>query len=195
MKGQKFFAWICLVLGVAQVVLMLASWLLTAAMPDDFVHSLLSAEGIRWFFGQFATNMASPLLVWLLVGSIAYGTVVRSGILCYDHGEYRQRVAMRLVVFELVVFVAIILLLTLLPHAILLNVMGGLFPSSFSQSILPYGAFAVSVMSISFALMSGRIKGVVGIYELLTSGIPLTAPLFLLYVLGVQLYCSVCYLL
>lgn len=191
---NKILAYVSLCLCLAQVVLMLASWLLTAAMPDDFMHSLLSAEGIRWFFGQFADNLASPLLVWLLVGSIAYGMVVRSGILSYDRGEYRQRVALRLVAIELLVFVVVILLLTLLPHAILLNVMGGLFPSSFSQSIIPYVAFAVSVMGGSFGLMSGRLKGILGIYEALTTGVRLASPLFLIYVLAVQLVYSILYL-
>lgn len=187
-------AYVCLGLCLAQVLLTLVSWLLTAAMPDNFMHSLLSAEGIRWFFGQFADNLASPLLVWLLVGSIAYGMVVRSGILGYDREEYRQRVALRLVVIELLVFVVVILLLTLLPHAILLNVMGGLFPSSFSQSFIPYVAFAVSVMGGSFGLMSGRLKGILGIYEALTTGVRIASPLFLVYVLAVQLFYSILYL-
>ena len=190
---NKILAYTCMGLCLAQVALMLASWLLTAAMPDDFMHSLLSAEGIRWFFGQFADNLASPWLVWLLVGSIAYGVVVRSGILRYDSGEYRQRVALRLVFFEFLAFVVVILLLTLLPHAILLNVMGALFPSSFSQSFIPYVAFAVSVMGCSYGLMSGRLKGILGIYEALTTGVRIASPLFLLYVLAVQLVYSILY--
>lgn len=62
-------AWVALLLGVGQVVLILTSWLLTAAMPESFPRSLLSAEGIRWFFGRFVGNVESPLLVWLLLFS------------------------------------------------------------------------------------------------------------------------------
>ena len=50
-------AWVALLLGVGQVVLILTSWLLTAAMPENFPRSLLSAEGIRWFFGRFVGNV------------------------------------------------------------------------------------------------------------------------------------------
>ena len=195
MRNNKVRAYAVMVLAISQIVLMLASWLLTAAMPDVFVRSLLSAEGIRWFFGHFEDNIASPLLVWLVVGSIAYGVIVKCGVLQYHNREYRQRVAMRLVIVEFFIFVAIILALTLLPHAILLNVMGNLFPSSFSQSVIPYAAFALTVMGISFGIMSSKIKGIVGICDAAVWGIASGAPLFLLYVLAAQLYCSVRYLL
>lgn len=194
MKGQKVFAWIGLVLGVAQIALMLASWLLTAAMPDDFVRSLLSAEGIRWFFGKFEGNLASPVMVWLLLGSISYGAWHKSRIFHYDRKEYRQRVAMAWAVVEFAIAVLMMMALTLLPHAILLNVMGGLFPSSFTQSFIPYCAFAVTVISITFGIVSGNLKGVEGGFNAMTYGISACAPLFVLYIIGMQLYESILYL-
>ena len=184
-----------MVLGVAQILLMLTSWLLTAAMPDVFVRSLLSAEGIRWFLGQFQSNMASPLLVWLVLCSIAHGAYRRSGISRYNHHEYRQRFAMGVACFGFVLLLLIMLALTLLPHAILLNVMGGLFPSSFTQCIIPYCAFVCTVVCCSFGVMSGKMKGVVGIFEALTSGIAWGAPTFVLYILAAQLYYSLSFLL
>ena len=181
-------AYSALILALAQLALMLLSWVLTAAMPDDYARSLLSAEGIRWFFGRFVTNMQSPLLVWLLLGSFAYGAVEQSGILHYDSSEYRQRIAMRLALFECVLLVVVMLSLTMVPHAILLNVMGGFFPSSFSESVIPYACLAIVLMSISFGLMSDKIRGVRGIYEALTSGS--RGGILLIYILGMQLYQS-----
>lgn len=183
-------AYLAVGLLVAQVALVLASWILTAAMPDTFWRSLLSAEGIRWFFGRFESNMASKLLVWLLLGSMAWGAVRKGGLLTFNPSEYRQRVAMWLVVFEVGVFIAVILALTLVPHAILLNVMGGIYPSSFSQSIFPYCCFALVVIGISFAVMSGKVTSVMQAFELIVTGIKDTAPLWVLYVLGAQLYFS-----
>lgn len=119
-------AWVALLLGVGQVVLILTSWLLTAAMPESFPRSLLSAEGIRWFFGRFVGNVESPLLVWLLLFSFMLGALQHSGILHYRSSEYRQRIAMRLALFEGIFFLLLILALVLVPHAILLNVMGAL---------------------------------------------------------------------
>lgn len=196
-KWKSSYSWlqVCAILAVflllAQIVLVLASWILTAAMPDTFWRSLLSAEGIRWFFGRFESNLASKLLVWLLLGGMAWGAVRKGGILEFKPSEYRQRIAMWLVMTELGVFLAMILALTLAPHAILLNVMGGLYPSSFSQSIIPYCCFTFVVMGVSFGVMSGRITTVTQAFELLVSGVKDTAPLWVLYVLGAQFYFSI----
>lgn len=183
-------AYLALILGLAQLVLVLLSWVLTAAMPDDNARSLLSAEGIRWFFGRFVSNMQSPILVWLILGSFAYGAIERSGILHYDSSEYRQRIAMCLALFECVLLVIVMLALTMVPHAILLNVMGGFFPSSFSESVIPYSCLAIVLMSVSFGLMSDKIRGVRGVYEALTSGTSRLGGLLLIYILVMQLYHS-----
>ena len=187
-------AWVALLLGVGQVVLILTSWLLTAAMPESFPRSLLSAEGIRWFFGRFVGNVESPLLVWLLLFSFMLGALQYSGILHYRSSEYRQRIAMRLALFEGIFFLLLILALVLVHHAILLNVMGGLLPSSFSASIVPYCCFSLMVMSVSFGVMSDRMKGVASVYEALVSGVGKMGGLLLIYVIGAQLYHSIIFL-
>ncbi len=191
---NKIMAYIALALVIAQVLLVLTSWLITAAMPEIFDHSLLSAEGIRWFFGRFQDNLASPLLVWLLLISIALGALQRSGLSRFDASEYRQRIAMRLVGIELIIFLAIIMALTLVPHAILLNVMGELYPSSFSMSIVPYVCFVVMFTSISFGMMSGKLKGIENVFGALTIGISRMSPLFVIYVLAMQFYYSLMFL-
>ena len=181
-------------LMLAQIVLVLASWLITAAMPDVFPRSLLSPEGIRWFFGTFTANLQSPWLVWLLLISIAWGTLRASGLLNYDDRVYRQRNALRLVCLEFALFIGVMLLLTLIPHAILLNVMGGYASSSFSRSILPYICFMIIVMALSFGVISQRLNGIEAMGEAMADGIRLSAPLFIIYILVIQLYSSVDYL-
>jgi len=191
---NRIGAWCMLVLVVAQLLLVFGSWLITAAMPDYFTHTLLSAEGIRWFFGRFVENLCSPVLVWLLLVSIALGAFVRSGMLRFDRQSYRQRIAMRFVVFEAFLFLMVMLLLTLVPHAILLNVMGGLMASSFTKSIVPYICLAVLVVSISYGVVSDRLKSLEDVYSAASYGIRLLAPIFLLYILFVQVYSSIVYL-
>lgn len=188
MKSNHLLAWLAFLLAVGQVLLILASWLLTAAMPDSFPRSLLSAGGIRWLFGRFVDNIESPLLVWLLLFSFVFGVVDRSGILHYKASEYRQRVAMRLALFEGVFFILLMMALVMVPHAILLNVMGGLFPSSFSASLVPYCCFSLMVMSVSYGVMSDRLKSIVAVYEALVSGVGRLGGVFLLYLLIAQLY-------
>lgn len=194
MKSNHLLAWLAFLLAVGQVLLILASWLLTAAMPDSFSRSLLSAGGIRWFFGRFVDNIESPLLVWLLLLSFVYGVVDHSGILHYKASEYRQRIAMRLALFEGIFFILLMLALVMAPHAILLNVMGGLFPSSFSASLVPYCCFSLMVMSVSYGVMSDRMKNVVSVYEALVSGTGKSGGLLLIYVIAAQLYHSIIFL-
>lgn len=195
---RQTFSRICgyamFLLILAQIVLVLASWLITAAMPDVFPRSLLSPEGIRWFFGTFTANLQSPWLVWLLLISIAWGTLRASGLLNYDHKVYRQRNALRLVCLEFVLFTGVMLLLTLIPHAILLNVMGGYASSSFSRSILPYICLMIIVMAQSFGVVSQRLKSIEAMGEAMADGVRLSAPLFIIYILVIQLYSSVDYL-
>ena len=194
MKSNHLLAWLAFLLAVGQVLLILASWLLTAAMPDSFSRSLLSAGGIRWFFGRFVDNIESPLLVWLLLLSFVYGVVDHSGILHYKASEYRQRIAMRLALFEGIFFILLMLALVMAPHAILLNVMGGLFPSSFSASLVPYCCFSLMVMSVSYGVMSDRMKNVVSVYEAIVFGTGKSGGLLLIYVIGAQLYHSIIFL-
>lgn len=191
---SKICAYAMLLLALAQIVLVLLSWLITAAMPEAFPRSMLSPEGIRWFFGSFTENMESPWLVGLLLICIAWGTLQTSGLLHFDRTIYRHRNALRLVLIELVLFVAVILLLTVVPHAILLNVMGGIEASSFSRSILPYICFAIIVMSLSFGAVSNRLQGIEAMGESLPEGIRMAAPYFVIYILANQLYSSIEYL-
>ena len=178
----------------AQALLVLSSWLLTAAMPEDFSRSLLSAEGIRWFMGRFALNMSSVWLVWLLLFSIAWGAVRGCGVLHFDSHSYPHRLGMYWMVGELVVFIGILLALTLPSHAILLNVMGGLLSSSFTHCLVPYVCFALVVMSVSYGVMSEQLQTIDAIYLLLIDGIRRAAPLFLYYLLVMQLLQSVSFL-
>lgn len=192
---KKVLAYLALSLGIAEVVVVLVSWLLTAAMPESFTHSLTSAEGIRWFTGHFVDHLTSSWLVWLVLISITIGVVKQSRVLHFDHTQYRQRTALRLMLFELVVFVGIMLALTLLPHAILLNAVGALIPGPFSQSIIPYTCFSVMMMSMSYGIMSESIKGISQVYDAMNLGIRLLSPCFLFYILVMQLYTSVLYVM
>ena len=66
-KANNILAYLMLVLGSMQLLLILASWIVTSVWRGAPLRSLISSEGIRWFFGEFVSNMASPLLVWLLL--------------------------------------------------------------------------------------------------------------------------------
>ena len=179
-------AMIGVVLLLSEAILILVSWLLSATMTEG-VRSLLSSEGVRWFFGSFVDIMASPWLVWLLLILIALGSLQRSGLFSMQQG-YREKVALRVALLFFVLYVAVILLLTVTPNAILISIKGSLFPSAFSRSLVPIIAFGIVLVSISFGVMSGRINSLSGVLEALSFGISKGARFFVLYILFMQLY-------
>ncbi|WP_051540646.1 hypothetical protein [Segatella baroniae] len=160
-------------------------------MPELSVRSLLSSEGIRWFFGRFTTNMASPVLVWLVMAFVAMGSVEESRLLTrYSKLSYRERFAMSIVWMELAGILMVLGLLTLLPHAVLANVNGELFPSSFSWSLIPVVCFSLSLFSLTYALVSGHIERLEQLFDLLTFGLRKHAGWLLVYILFMQVYYS-----
>ena len=183
---RRLAAWLGCVLLLAELILILVSWLLSATMTEG-VRSLLSSEGIRWFFGSFVGIIASPLLVWLLLSLIAWGSLQKSGLLAMQQ-SYREKVALRSALLLLILYVAVILLLTVTPNAFLLSITGSLFPSAFSRSLVPIIAFGIVLMSISFGVMSGRINSLSAVLETLSFGISKGAELFVLYILIMQFY-------
>ena len=186
--NKRLIALACVAFGVAELLLVILSWLLSATRLEG-VRSLISSEGIRWFVGEFTYTLASPLLVWLLLALVALGCLQRSGLMSRGRG-YRDRVALRVSLSFIIIFVVIICLLTLMPHAILLSVTGSLFPSAFSRALVPIICFGVGVLSISFGMVSGRLHTLTDILDALTFGLQQGAPLIILYIMFFQFYAS-----
>ena len=188
MMNKRLIALACVAFGVAELLLVILSWLLSATRLDG-VRSLISSEGIRWFVGEFTYTLASQLLVWLLLVLVALGCLQRSGLMSRGRG-YRDRVALRVSLSFIIIYVVIICLLTLMPHAILLSVTGSLFPSAFSRALVPIICFGVGVLSISFGMVSGRLHTLTDILDALTFGLQQGAPLIILYIMFFQFYAS-----
>lgn len=184
---------VCMVLMVAECVLVIMSWLLSATRIEG-VRSLLSSEGIRWFIGNFSSIIASPLLAWLLLVLIAGGSLQQSGvyarIVAKDTASFRNRLALRVAGVFLALYAIVICLLTLLPHAILLSVKGHLFPSAFSHSIIPIVCFGVTLFSVVYGIVSGQKQKGEDAFDILSYGLRQGAPLIVLYIFAIQFYAS-----
>ena len=176
-----------MLLLVAEAGLILISWILSA-MRVDGVRSLLSGEGIRWFFGNFTSMVASPLLVWLVLLLIALGCLQKSGLIGLPHTSYRDRMALRITIVILMLYVGVILLLTAVPHAVLLSSTGSLFPSPFSRSIVPILSFGIILIAVSFGLVSGRFQTLTDVLDALSFGCRKGASLFIFYILLMLLF-------
>ena len=210
MRMKSKLGWTVLVLVTAQLALILLSWLITAAFPELPIRSLLSSEGVRWFFGSFTANQLTPLLAWFITTAMAVGACVRSrlwaafctkmsGLLHRRDStdgrqglHYRERIGLRLALAEFMVYVVIMLLLTVVPHAILLSVTGELFPSAFSSSLIPSLSFVLIVMSLSYGVASGTVDSVARMHRVV-GGLEAGARIVPAYVIGVQLYMSLLY--
>jgi aminobenzoyl-glutamate transport protein len=87
-----------------------------------------------------------------------------------------------------VLYVGVVLLLTAIPHAVLLSSTGNLFPSPFSRSIMPMFCFGIILISVSFGLVSGRFQTLSDVLDALSYGCRMGAPLFIFDILVIQLY-------
>ncbi len=184
-------------LAILQVVLVLLSWAIVTVMPSLPLRSLLGGEGLRWFLGTFVDNVSGCLLAWIILCSMAYGALAKSGlnkvIASLFNGSdigRRERHALYAALCVLIAFTFTIVLLAFVPHAVLLGLSGSLFPSAFSASAVALLAFAVTVMSLTYGITNGTLTNIGDIFKSLYGGIVMAAPLFPIYVLAIQLYYS-----
>lgn len=187
----RFLARLAAGLASAQLVVVLLSWVWSATSPETGVRSLLSSEAVRWFLGSFATMLATPYLVWLLLVTMAAGCVWRSGLCSVRPSDYRQQTAVRIVILLLLLSIAAVAALTVVPHAVLLSPTGQLFPSPFSRALVPLLAFLGVVSGATFGLASGRYSSLGDVFGALCWGLGRGAPLVVIYILAAQLFHSV----
>ena len=190
---KKILPYLALALALAQLLLIFVSWVWSAAMPLSGVRSMLSSEGVRWFLGHFAELMASPLLVWLLLGAMAYGAIVKCR--SQQGNSYRSSRARIISLAFLMVYVVIVLLLTVVPHAVLLSASGVLWPSPFSASLVPITAFGILIAAILYGVVAGTFQTLSDVYDSLVYGLRQCAPLLPVYILFMQLFESFLFVL
>lgn len=193
-RTDRVFGLVALVLAAAELLVVLGSWVVAAAWPELPVRSLISFDGVRWLFGSFVGCVCTPWLVWLVVAAIGCGAVEASGLAGALrrrwHGgrlSYRERTGLVVVAVEWGIGALLLVTFTCLPHALLLNAMGHLYPSAFSASVVPAAAFALLVGALSYGATSGTLPTVASAYGAMTRGLARFAPLFPVYVLVMHL--------
>lgn len=188
---MKFnFSRICLLTVVLQLLLILLSWIVDAMQWYE-VNSLLSPLGIRWFLSQYSYNLATPMMVWIVLIACAYGAV-KMAFSNVENGKmkYQMRMARMVISIVALIIIGCIVLLTFVPQSLLMSSTGGLFPSPFSRSIVPIVSVSVMVLSWIYGSIMGTVTSLDDIVGSLVHGIRIGAPILLLYMLVAQLYCS-----
>lgn len=173
---KRSLPYIALTLAVGELLLVLGSWILSAALPMSGIRSMLSGEGIRFFLGHFADLLATPLLVWLLLLAMAYGVVLRSGVISGARSFRSSRARLIALLFA-VAYLAVVLLMALVPHAVLLSASGTLWPSPFSASLVPLTAFGLAMVAAVYGIVAGTITSLADIYESFVDGLRRAAAL------------------
>ena len=206
-RYEHYMGVTALSLAIAQIVLVLVSWIISSLSPGSIVRSLISSDGVRWFFGRFVDHLSSYLLVWILLIAISWGALRSCGIIdVFKHkrrvqsggssgwgATLRQRYAFLVSVVLFILLIIIVVLLSFIQNAVLLSSTGRLFPSPFSHSLVPIVAFIVTVCSLSFGIASTRLNSISGIMRALTSGFQPFLPILIVYVLAIQLFHSMLY--
>lgn len=192
-------AFITCSLLLLQIMVVILSWMIKTIYPEFNGRSLLSGEGVRWFLGNFTNNVASNILVWIILIGLSWGAIRASNILQVfkrSHTlSYRERLGFRVVLIEIMIWGIVIVLLSFIPHAAMLSITGQLFPSSFSKSIVPLIAFIALFSSITYGLIIGRLRKGNLIIEALSNGIKQIAPYIIIYIILVQLIYSIKFVL
>lgn len=178
MHRKQVLALSALTLLLMFICVIVFSWIVSSVNPSLPIRSMISEEGVRQFMGGFAYCLASPLLVWLVLCSIAWGTFRYSGfcdaILCVYRGRpitYREKHALIISAIFFIVFCIVIISLTFVPHAVLLEVTGELCPSAFTAGAVPLFAFIVIVLSLSYGISCGKLGDLYQVYKTLYVGI------------------------
>lgn len=192
-------AFITCSLLLLQIMVVILSWMIKTIYPEFNGRSLLSGEGVRWFLGNFTNNVASNILVWIILIGLSWGVIRASNILQVfkrSHTlSYRERLGFRVVLIEIIIWFTVIALLSFIPHAAMLSITGQLFPSSFSKSIVPLIAFIALFSSITYGLIIGRLRKGNLIIEALSNGIKQIAPYIIIYIILIQLIYSIKFVL
>lgn len=179
------------VLIAAWCVVVVLSWLLSAMMVSG-VRSVLTGEGIRWFFAHFTDALSTPVLAWMLIAAIAFGCLRGSRLLSAD-GGYRRKRALRVALLLLAFYATGVALLIVPPHAVLLSATGTLADSPFSRALVPLLCFGVVLLSVAYGLLARTFSSFSAIVETMAGGIRTVAPLLFLYVLAAQLVHTLAY--
>ena len=99
-----------------------------------------------------------------------------------------QRIAFCHNIQGLILFITALAYLTITPHAVLLSVTGNLFPSSFSDGLIPLLCFEVFILSLIYGIFGGTITSINGFWNCVTKESNSLLPVLFLYLLSIQLY-------
>lgn len=180
------------------LVVVLASWIgFAAGFP---LHTLLSAEGIRWFFLNNAKIFLAPTQVYLILLISVIGAFKRSGLdefaIKYfgkDKMTYRQKIAFICMNVYVLIYMIILIALIIPPHAILLSVTGSLTSSPFISGFIPAFTLCLHTAAIIYGSISNRLRNMSECLSVIYWGIARYAIWIIIYFTIILTWKTICY--
>lgn len=195
--NNRRISYLCLAVVAVEIVAITGAWIASAVNPFGHFNNPLSGEGVRWMFRNMMSAMTSEWLVALLLFAISYGCITDSGLLkavfCREKSQresyqYRERMGLRLALIMTLIFVATMILLTMLPEALLLSATGDVFPSPFSEAIAPAVCLWLTSTSIVFGIVKGTFRTIPQVFGSFYGGISRCAPFVVLLILSLHCF-------
>lgn len=184
----RVVAWTVVALCVAEMLLVVGSWIAASLMPYVRVRSLLTGDGLRWLVGSLVGGVRGEPLVWIVLVSMTCGLTRESRLdkaVCSSRRlNSVERRALTLVVYEMLSVLVIVALLTLVPHAVLLSAVGSLFPSSFSQGLVPLLCASLTTAALTYGSLTGSIRSIDAGFNAAVRGLVWASPLIVLYIMA-----------
>ena len=190
MKTERLLPILVGLLLVAQAVLALLSWFLSATSMAGSVRTLISAEGVRWFCATLTHVVGSPFLACLIFMAMAWGTLSRCRPAAQHAPSARRRLAFRLALVVLLICLVLIALVAFVPHAMLLSATGHLWPSPFSRALVPLFCICAIAVAAVYGRASRAFLSFADVVRSWAVGVASASPLLVLYVFGVVFYAS-----
>lgn len=170
-----------------QTLTILLSWIVSVVWPSSGVVSLLGNSGLQWLLSSFADNVSSPILVWLLLGGIAYGMFRYNGFPARlkenNFDNPKVKFARRIFFLEIFLGIFVCVVLAFYPHSFVLGVSGHLFPGPFLKTVACMMTLVFIVANFSFMLLDENGNNPQNAEKALVFGLQRIAPLIVIYLL------------
>ncbi len=184
---SEIFVYTFILLCVAQVLVILFSWIASVLMPELGLNSLLNGSGIRWLLSTYSDNLSSGWFICFLLASMSLGTFFWSGlpqkIISFNKCTYNEKFGTLVFFFGNIVALIVCAVLAFWPDSPLLNVSGELFPGPYLKAVLLILGSSIFVGSVSFALLCNKLERYEDSEQILIYGIQKVVPLVVIYFL------------
>ena len=180
------------ILFLLEVIIIVASWIVSVLWQEYGFTPLISYRGIRWMVGELPEIVASHWLLTIILFGMTLGVssaAFRKGIssslppsTSSKTSKYAERIAIHATIVVAVIFLSLLTYWIAGPGTLLLSATGTFLGSSLSKGIIPLSLFFCSLLSVTFGLFSGRIPNLSALFSSMVGGVEKTVPFLILYI-------------